>query len=532
MCHSTLLRADQPTNELVVAQKTPAEDNAGLAYVDKFRTGATFPWSPSLAASNGYPLSFAFFGVGGGVATDARPSPATSAHGQLLTGGERISFYLNPFCFNFFSSFSLSLFTPETIIDSTRNISPHQQQAVVCPPWNKQSVSQCQIPFSLTTPMAPPKVFDSNEVIFLDAHGVCWLYCNLPFVPSSDAFHSLNRHHFCDNLFFYQIVLNSYSTIYLKMPVAFFDQYRSHFKLISILSRLFPPLKFHFLVTQEPLHLISIMHPITRVAPPRLQVGYQCDLRVGVLGQAATPPPPPRAIWNPGVASNVVDGGCVWQNIGTKNPQRYSFSCVSRVWRIEFDNVFFDRQLVRMPLSKLQIALPAPEFGRARSFESRRKYNKIKGRLFNTPIVANLSPKSISLPLCLCLMFSSPRGRGGVTGRLERELARHCFLCDDAILYNSNHRFHLLLVCDPPKMALYFNCDFLTIIYGAARPCHHPLLAYTLALMAWPQPRPLSGAWPVPLTDPDPEPWPFPGMNDSAPKQLQVVIFFECQGVL
>jgi len=37
MCHSTLLRADQPTNELVVAQKTPAEDNAGLAYVDKFR---------------------------------------------------------------------------------------------------------------------------------------------------------------------------------------------------------------------------------------------------------------------------------------------------------------------------------------------------------------------------------------------------------------------------------------------------------------------------------------------------------------
>uniref|UniRef100_UPI002FE4FB02 NDUFS1b n=1 Tax=Euglena gracilis TaxID=3039 RepID=UPI002FE4FB02 len=36
MCHSTLLRADQPMNELVIAQKTPAEDNAALAYIDKF----------------------------------------------------------------------------------------------------------------------------------------------------------------------------------------------------------------------------------------------------------------------------------------------------------------------------------------------------------------------------------------------------------------------------------------------------------------------------------------------------------------
>jgi hypothetical protein len=37
IAHSSLLRADQPMNELVIAQKTPAEDNANLAFLDKFQ---------------------------------------------------------------------------------------------------------------------------------------------------------------------------------------------------------------------------------------------------------------------------------------------------------------------------------------------------------------------------------------------------------------------------------------------------------------------------------------------------------------
>ena len=37
MCHSTLFRADQPMNEMILAQKTPAEDNADLAFLDKFQ---------------------------------------------------------------------------------------------------------------------------------------------------------------------------------------------------------------------------------------------------------------------------------------------------------------------------------------------------------------------------------------------------------------------------------------------------------------------------------------------------------------
>ena len=37
MCHSTLFRADQPMNELIIAQKTPAEDNANLVFIDKFQ---------------------------------------------------------------------------------------------------------------------------------------------------------------------------------------------------------------------------------------------------------------------------------------------------------------------------------------------------------------------------------------------------------------------------------------------------------------------------------------------------------------
>jgi len=36
LAHSSLIRADQPMNDIVVAQKTPAEDNANMAYLDKF----------------------------------------------------------------------------------------------------------------------------------------------------------------------------------------------------------------------------------------------------------------------------------------------------------------------------------------------------------------------------------------------------------------------------------------------------------------------------------------------------------------
>lgn len=37
LAHSSLFRSDQPANELLIAQKTPAEDNSDFAFIDKFQ---------------------------------------------------------------------------------------------------------------------------------------------------------------------------------------------------------------------------------------------------------------------------------------------------------------------------------------------------------------------------------------------------------------------------------------------------------------------------------------------------------------